>query len=50
LGEVAQVVEAATVPYAHEATHDILPGSETGAYFAGGALIGSTLAAGVCVR
>jgi hypothetical protein len=32
------------VPYAHAFTYDILPASETHAYFAGGALIGSTLA------
>lgn len=40
----AEVVSAAIVPYAHDATYDILPGSDTGTYFAGGALIGSTLA------
>ena len=43
LGEAA-VLDAAEVPYPHAYTHDILPGSTTGAYFAGGALIGSTLA------
>lgn len=32
------------VPYSHEATYDILPDSDTGAYFAGGVLVGSTLA------
>lgn len=31
------------VPYAHEATYDILPASSTGAYYAAGALIGTTL-------
>jgi hypothetical protein len=31
------------VPYGHDATFDILPASDTGSYFAGGALIGSTL-------
>jgi hypothetical protein len=31
------------VPYRHPFTHDILPDSESGAYYAGGALIGSTL-------
>ncbi len=31
------------VPYAHPATHDILPDSDSGTYFAAGALIGSTL-------
>jgi len=32
------------VTYEHEFTYDILPASDTGFYFAGGALIGSTLA------
>ncbi len=31
------------VPYRHVHTYDILPGSDTGTYVAGGALIGSTL-------
>lgn len=31
------------VPYTHAYTYDILPDSESGAYFAGGVLIGSTL-------
>jgi hypothetical protein len=39
-----EVRSAAVVPYAHDATYDILPDSDTGTYFAGGALIGSTLA------
>jgi hypothetical protein len=39
-----KVVSTEIVPYEHAFTHDILPASETGAYFAGGALIGSTLA------
>jgi hypothetical protein len=39
-----EVASAEVVPYAHDATYDILPDSDTGAYFAGGALIGSTLA------
>ena len=43
LGE-ATVLSAEEVPYAHPYTHDILPGSATGTYFAGGALVGSTLA------
>lgn len=34
------------IAYAHDATYDILPDSDTGAYFAAGVLIGSTLAAG----
>jgi hypothetical protein len=33
------------IPYAHDATYDVLPDTDTGAYFAGGALIGSTLLA-----
>ncbi len=33
----------ADVPYLHAHTYDILPGSDTGTYVAGGALIGSTL-------
>jgi hypothetical protein len=37
------VMAARLVPYTHEATYDILPGSSTGAYFAAGALVGSTL-------
>jgi hypothetical protein len=32
------------IAYAHEATYDVLPDSDSGAYFAGGVLIGSTLA------
>jgi hypothetical protein len=32
------------VTYEHPFTYDILPASDTGFYFAGGALIGSTLA------
>ena len=39
----ARVVEATLIPYAHSFTHDILPDSDTGTYFAGGVLIGSTL-------
>jgi hypothetical protein len=31
------------VPYAHDATYDILPDSDTGTYVAAGALVGSTL-------
>lgn len=38
------VVEVALVPYPHAFTHDILPASDSGAYFTAGALIGSTLA------
>lgn len=32
------------IPYAHDATYDILPASDSGTYFAGGVLVGSTLA------
>jgi len=39
-----EVASAEMVPYAHDATYDILPDSDTGTYFAGGALIGSTMA------
>jgi hypothetical protein len=38
-----EVTSAKVVPYAFDATYDILPDSDTGTYFAGGALIGSTL-------
>ena len=38
------IASATTVPYSHDATYDILPDSDTGAYFAGGVLVGSTLA------
>jgi len=41
--EGARVVDATLIPYTHPFTHDILPDSDTGTYFAGGALIGSTL-------
>ncbi len=34
------------IAYQHDATYDILPDSDTGTYFAGGVLIGSTLASG----
>ncbi len=39
-----QVEGVSCEAYADDATYDILPASDTGAYFAGGALIGSTLA------
>ena len=38
------VVSSTIVPYAHDATYDVLPDSDTGTYFAGGVLVGSTLA------
>jgi hypothetical protein len=41
LGEVVQSVER--IPYGHAHTHDILPDSDTGSYFAAGVLLGSTL-------
>jgi len=39
-----RIVSATMIPYSHDATYDILPDSDTGAYFAGGVLVGSTLA------
>ncbi len=39
-----EVLSASMVPYDYDATYDILPDSDTGTYFAAGALIGSTLA------
>jgi hypothetical protein len=39
-----EILDARSVPYTHDATYDILPRSDSGAYFAGGALVGSTLA------
>jgi hypothetical protein len=43
LGHVA-IVSIERAPYSYPFTYDILPSSSTGTYFAGGALIGSTLA------
>jgi hypothetical protein len=37
------IVSVEIVPYAHPFTYDILPASSTGAYYAAGALIGTTL-------
>jgi hypothetical protein len=37
-------VSVTDIPYEHDATYDILPDSTSGAYFASGVLIGSTLA------
>jgi hypothetical protein len=42
LGE-ATVAAVETTAYPYDATYDVLPDSDSGAYFAGGALIGSTL-------
>jgi hypothetical protein len=39
-----RIVSAALVPYRHSHTYDILPASDTGTYYAGGVLVGSTLA------
>jgi hypothetical protein len=39
-----RIVSATTIPYSYDATYDILPESDSGAYFAGGVLVGSTLA------
>jgi hypothetical protein len=38
-----EVIASSVVPYEHPFTYDILPDSDTGAYFAGGLLVGSTL-------
>jgi hypothetical protein len=38
-----RVLSAESVEYGHSYTYDILPDSDSGTYFAGGALIGSTL-------
>jgi len=43
LDEQHGVVSTRVVPYAYDATYDILPSSSTGTYFAAGALVGSTL-------
>ncbi len=43
LGEL-RIKDVDLVTYEHDFTYDILPASDTGYYFAGGALIGSTLA------
>jgi hypothetical protein len=43
LDEQHRVVTVRMVPYEYDATYDILPDSSTGAYFAAGALVGSTL-------
>ena len=37
------VMKAERVPYGRDATFDILPGGETGCYWANGVLLGSTL-------
>ena len=39
------IVSTRRIPYVHNYTHDILPASDTGSYFAGGVRIGSTLSA-----
>jgi hypothetical protein len=38
-----RITDVHDVPYVFEHTYDILPASDSGAYFAGGVLIGSTL-------
>ncbi len=45
-----RVVSAELVPYTYSHTYDILPASDTGAYYAGGVLIGSTLRAPIRVE
>jgi hypothetical protein len=37
------IVTALPIPYAHDATYDILPGSSSGTYFAAGVPMGSTI-------
>jgi hypothetical protein len=44
LDELHTIVNVEAIPYRHERTYDILPASSTGAYFAAGALVGSSLA------
>jgi hypothetical protein len=39
-----RILAVEVVPYAWDATYEILPASDTGTYFAAGMLIGSTLA------
>jgi hypothetical protein len=38
-----RIEQVSLVPYTHPFTYDILPASDSGTYFAGGVLIGSTL-------
>ncbi len=38
-----KVLSVEQIPYAHAYTYDILPDSDTGTYYAGGVLLGSTL-------
>ena len=46
------VSHAELIPYVHARTYDILPDSDSGVYFAAGALVGSTLrsSVGKCFR
>jgi hypothetical protein len=39
----APIASVRRVPYAHDATYDILPASPSGVYFADGVAVGSTL-------
>jgi hypothetical protein len=41
--EGVRITGSSTVQYEHAFTYDILPASDSGTYFAGGVLIGSTL-------
>lgn len=50
LGGVRVIRVEPGAPYHHAFTHDILPDSSTGAYFAAGALVGSTLADGAMTK
>jgi hypothetical protein len=42
LGDVP-IVAVQVIPYTHDHTYDILPGSDSGVYFAAGVPVGSTL-------
>lgn len=42
-----RIAKVEVIPYGYDFTYDILPASDSGTYFAGGALVGSTLAAPV---
>ncbi len=39
-----RITDVRLEPYTHDATYDILPDSDSASYFAGGVLIGSTMA------
>jgi hypothetical protein len=41
--DARRIERVGLVPYTHDSTYDILPESDSGTYFAGGELMGSTL-------